>query len=738
MRQYINCNDAKIPVDDCGSHINHLDPTNWLTLQQAQSTGLNVSYVLNGNGVWCLDIDGCIDNAGNLNDIAQELVKRARGKPVYVETSISKTGLHIWGRYEGAIPQHACKNTVLKIELYTNERHIILGEPLRIFGLSSFEQVLTAPASNELFNDLVAGYFSPCAPGSEQWNDLSLWVAQDNGLALDTIRRRKAANCANPFNGALSLNELCSLSLEEWEQQDKSSTDMALLNHLAFHTGRNHAAMERLYRASNVGMYRGAEQPCKLDRSAGRDCNGLPVTYLQRSILRAAAECSDVWKSPTELKEAKLAERAIALQRAADCGQLTNCESLNGRNLADSFGHVWKICELSGQVYQFNGVHYEPFDLMRGLIPIFDDHLGCDYKQSLVRNSIDNLMPRLQQVRFNADPDKIAFSNGVLHIKAGEFGAHTCDDYFTHTLAVDYDSNGGDWSYIRSVLDNLSAGDPATLCLLIAYLALILRNHPMRELQKYLEITGSAGGGKGSYCSIVKALTGDYCGSFSIAGLSDSHALESIPGKRVLICSEHDGQILRKEQAIFKKLTGGDEIKINPKNKSQYDIVNDALMIVTSNDSLRFPTNQRDIERRRLPVHVGAVNYQLNPRHLEDIKAGLPGLVHNLLKHDVNQAVQIVNEDQQRRPQAYVAVQVRSNTVTEWAAEYIQVAPGSSLPLSNAYLAYSNWCRDSGLKVMGRGSFSTGLQTSLNVLGVPFDYRRREHGYHFIDISMYF
>ena len=737
MRQYINSSDAKVPVGVDGRPINHLDQSNWLTLQQAQSTGLNISYILNGNGVWCLDIDGCIDKDGKLNAIAQELLKKAQGKPVYIEFSTSKTGLHIWGRYEGAIPQHACKNTGHKIELYTNERHIVLGEPSRIFGLSSFEQVLIAPSSNDLFNDLVAGYFNPRA-GGEQWNDLNLWEHNDNGLAIETIRRRKAASVANPFNGAQSLNELCSISLEEWGQQDKSSIDMALLNHLAFHTGRNHTAMERLYRASVVGLFRAAEVPCKLDRITGRDCNGERITYLQRSILRAAAECSDVWKSPTELKEARQAERAIALQRAADCGQLTNCESLNGRNLADSFGHVWKICELSGQVYQFNGVHYDTFDLMRRLIPIFDDHLGCDYKQSLVRNTIDNLMPRLQHVKFNADPDKIAFSNGVLHIKAGEFRAHTADDHFTHTLAVDYDSNGGDWSYIRGVLDNLSAGDSATLNLLIAYLVLMLRNHPMRELQKYLEITGSAGSGKGSYCSIVKALTGDYCGSFSIAGLSDSHALESIPGKRVLICAEHDGQILRKEQAIFKKLTGGDEIKINPKNKSQYDIVNDALMIVTSNDSLRFPTNQRDIERRRLPVHVGAVNYQLNPRHLEDIKEGLPGLVHNLLKLDVNQAVQIVNEDQQRRPQAYVAVQVRSNTVTEWAAEYIQVAPGSSMPLSNAYLAYSNWCRDSGLKVMGRNSFATGLQTSLNVLGVPFDYRRREHGYHFIDISMYF
>jgi primase-polymerase (primpol)-like protein len=53
-----------------------------------------VGFVLNGDGIACIDLDHCI-TGGVLADWAADIVARA-GK-TFVEVSPSGTGLHIWG-----------------------------------------------------------------------------------------------------------------------------------------------------------------------------------------------------------------------------------------------------------------------------------------------------------------------------------------------------------------------------------------------------------------------------------------------------------------------------------------------------------------------------------------------------------------------------------------------------------------------------------------------------------------
>ena len=341
MDNYINCNGSKIPTDTGGRAINHLDPANWISLEQATRNklayGLNVSYVLKSEqGVWCLDVDKCI-KGGELSDTAKEILRDCAGFPVYIEESISGTGLHVWGRHELGLITHKCKNTSLGIEIYTNDRHIVLGTKAPISLLSNLQAILDGEPSSELFNTLLGKYFKGdgVTASADQWNNLSNWNKTPVEVTIGNIKKRKTSSTSNPFTNTLSLNQILELTLEDWEQQDKSSLDIALLNHLAFNLGPYHEAISKLYLETNVGQYRSKEIPNKLNRSAGVDCQGWRVTYLQRTILRVVAECSEFWKSPAERKAEQSEQRVAEIKERVNSAERGAPDSPAGYYIAD-------------------------------------------------------------------------------------------------------------------------------------------------------------------------------------------------------------------------------------------------------------------------------------------------------------------------------------------------------------------------------------------------------------------
>lgn len=81
---------------------------------------MGLGFVLNGDGIACLDIDHCLEN-GVLTPWAAAMLDRI--PPTYMEVSPSGTGLHVWGL--GWLPQgrkvHVAGGTV---ECYSSGRYI--------------------------------------------------------------------------------------------------------------------------------------------------------------------------------------------------------------------------------------------------------------------------------------------------------------------------------------------------------------------------------------------------------------------------------------------------------------------------------------------------------------------------------------------------------------------------------------------------------------------------------------
>lgn len=98
------------------------DPTTWSSFEASSATGAPLGFVL-GDGIGCIDLDGCLDEHGIPNDAARTLLAYYAGS--YVEVSPSGRGLHIWGT---AAPQRGFKRTWRgqQIEFYSQGRYITI------------------------------------------------------------------------------------------------------------------------------------------------------------------------------------------------------------------------------------------------------------------------------------------------------------------------------------------------------------------------------------------------------------------------------------------------------------------------------------------------------------------------------------------------------------------------------------------------------------------------------------
>jgi primase-polymerase (primpol)-like protein len=116
--RWVRWSDRKVPLTATGRAASSTNPETWSRHSDAarSTAGVGVGFVLNGDGIICIDLDGCIDAAGSVTPAAMELVRLAGA--TYVEVSPSGRGLHIWGR----------------ADLTRGRLTSFKGQPVEIFG----------------------------------------------------------------------------------------------------------------------------------------------------------------------------------------------------------------------------------------------------------------------------------------------------------------------------------------------------------------------------------------------------------------------------------------------------------------------------------------------------------------------------------------------------------------------------------------------------------------------------
>lgn len=113
----------KIPRTVDGRMASSTDPETWSTYRDAKRSqvGVGLGFVLNGDGIVCLDLDHCIDGVGGLTVGADALVRLAGD--TYIEVSPSGHGLHIWGRAKLSVGRRVSFRGQ-PVELYPSGRYM--------------------------------------------------------------------------------------------------------------------------------------------------------------------------------------------------------------------------------------------------------------------------------------------------------------------------------------------------------------------------------------------------------------------------------------------------------------------------------------------------------------------------------------------------------------------------------------------------------------------------------------
>jgi len=246
---------GKVPIDpDTGTRASVTEADSWATFTTAllyygshdRIDGLGFVFTESDPFVG-IDLDGCVDNAGNTDDTAEDIVSRLDS---YTETSPSGTGLHII--IEGALPTDANRRD--NVEIYERDRFFTVtgkhlkGTPLTVeqrqAGLEGVSEDYLEDATDAADADDTAiitggGGDSPASGTS---------VFTDDELLAKAKGAKNAEKFARLWDGNTN------------EYPSQSEADGALCSRLAFWTGGDRAQIDRLFRQSRLMRAKWDEQ----------------------------------------------------------------------------------------------------------------------------------------------------------------------------------------------------------------------------------------------------------------------------------------------------------------------------------------------------------------------------------------------------------------------------------------------------------------------------------------------
>lgn len=121
--RWVRWNAAKVPLTVDGDTAKANDPSTWTTYENAKASaaGIGVGFVLNGDGIACIDVDDCITD-GTVDDRVWDLIDATEGV-FMVEISPSGNGVHIWHHGAPGKGSRRLENG-LKVERYSTGRYV--------------------------------------------------------------------------------------------------------------------------------------------------------------------------------------------------------------------------------------------------------------------------------------------------------------------------------------------------------------------------------------------------------------------------------------------------------------------------------------------------------------------------------------------------------------------------------------------------------------------------------------
>ncbi len=233
------------------------NPETWADFDTAceyarENGGVCLAYALDGkDGIACIDLDGCMQENGDFSETAQQAFNAASGS--YAEKSVSGKGLHIFGKTKGADLRSFSKDKTM--EYYQGGHFIAMtgdyygSSELKSFDTPEMQTVL----ESKLEKRTEWKHTGEGVEGLSCMDDRELLDKAFSATNGNTVRRL--------YNG-------------EDLHNNHSSSDMALMNYLAFWSRHDIDQMLRVFATS--GLFRANKKPSYYEHTAITAVKGTP------------------------------------------------------------------------------------------------------------------------------------------------------------------------------------------------------------------------------------------------------------------------------------------------------------------------------------------------------------------------------------------------------------------------------------------------------------------------------
>ncbi len=261
---------TKVPYAITGKPASSTDSFTWSTYEEALNASKNVGIIFTPDQTLLgIDLDKCLNDKGQIqHENGEQIAELLIEADTYTETSVSKTGLHLFLKLSA--PLHLIANRNHNFEMYTSGRYFV-------FTGNSYQEekevrTVTPEEATKLLN--ILGYPFNKKEEADHVAPKNNMIALDDNTVLERMFKSKNGDkIKSLYDGDITAHD-----------KDGSKADMAICSHLAFWCGKNATQMERIWSASPLGS---------------RKKTQTRPDYRDRTIKAAIDNCQEVYETPS-------------------------------------------------------------------------------------------------------------------------------------------------------------------------------------------------------------------------------------------------------------------------------------------------------------------------------------------------------------------------------------------------------------------------------------------------------
>lgn len=713
---------TKVPYQIDGNEARANDARTWSTFSTASkfytnSSADGIGFVFSKRDKFVgIDIDKCVTYAADdkerehpiISKFAQDIIEMMDS---YTEFSVSGTGIHII--VKGSLPQSVCgtgrKNAKLGLEIYQYGRY---------FTMSGNRE-----NSNEIYDrtdelaELLEKHFDD--------SDIKDRIVKLQDYENDEIKLSNEQLWEKMFRSKVG-DEIRSMYNGNLINNDHSSTDLALCNHLAFWTGKSATRMDSMFRETSLmrnkwdKIHHTDTGETYGERTISMAIASTTTTVLDHKHEQEYAEFSfdfhtgdvDAEETPEKPKEKfRLTELGNAERIAYEYGHVIRYNNDMGWLIWD--GKRWKV-DTKKEIYRIAA------KVLRGLYKSDDEAeqkwaKQCE-KLNVMRNSLTFLMSLVPAERSEFDRHKYLLNveNGVINLRTGELQPHDRELKLTKITNITHDNYAlcPEWD---KFLEQVFQGNHE----LIEYMQRLIGYSLTSEITEQIMVflIGGGSNGKSTFINTIKDLMGEYgkqAKSDTFIKKKETgvnNDIARLVGSRFVSAIEsEDGEQL--SESFVKQITGGEPVLARFLRQEFFEFIPEFKVFFTTNHKPVIKGVDEGIWRR---VKLVPFNLQL-PKEKRDLK--LPEKLSLEMPGILNWAIEGCLKWQQTGLNEPIVVKKATGDYKEdmdilgpFLYERCHIGPSQKIPAKELYEVYSTWCYNNGEFTLKNRAFYRALET---------------------------